>query len=126
MVFDINKEVQHRHPDALVMVRMDGLWDLATLLSVTGSYPLNDLRIYRDYMEAKDQAHRESRYLSSHYGADYAAGYPAVSTVRREWVVADGFQPGQSVRLQADHEPGRLLNTYTPTWFACGRHWKRR
>ena len=58
MVFDINKEVQRRYPDALVMVMMDGPWDLAMLLRGDRELP-TDLRIYKDYSEAKDQATRD-------------------------------------------------------------------
>lgn len=58
MVFDINKEVQRRYPDALVMVTMDGPWDLAMLLRGDRELP-TDLRIYKDYTQAKDQATRD-------------------------------------------------------------------
>jgi hypothetical protein len=58
MYFDINKEVQRRYPDALVMVMMDGPWDLAMLLRGDRELP-TDLRIYKDYTEAKDQATRD-------------------------------------------------------------------
>jgi hypothetical protein len=58
MYFDINKEVQRRYPDALAMVLMDGPWDLAMLLRGDRDLP-SDLRIYKDYTEAKDQATRD-------------------------------------------------------------------
>jgi hypothetical protein len=58
MVFDINKEVQHRYPDAIVLVMMDGPWDLAMLLRGDRDLP-TDLRVYRDYTEARDQATRD-------------------------------------------------------------------
>jgi hypothetical protein len=58
MVFDINKEVQRRYPDALVLLTMDGPWDLAMLLRGDRDLP-TDLRVYRDYTEAKDQATRD-------------------------------------------------------------------
>jgi hypothetical protein len=58
MVFDINKETQRRYPDSLVMVMMDGPWDLAMLLRGDRELP-TDLRVYRDYTEAKDQATRD-------------------------------------------------------------------
>jgi len=58
MVFDINKEVARRYPDAVVMLTMDGPWDLAMLLRGDSALP-TDLRIHRDYVEAKDQATRD-------------------------------------------------------------------
>jgi hypothetical protein len=58
MYFDINKEVQRRYPDSLAMVTLDGPWDLAMLLRGDRELP-TDLRIYRDYMEAKDQTTRD-------------------------------------------------------------------
>ncbi len=58
MVFDINKELQRRHPDALVILTFDGPWDLAMLLRGDRELPA-DLRIYRDYTEARDQATRD-------------------------------------------------------------------
>jgi hypothetical protein len=58
MVFDINKEAQRRYPDAIILVMMDGPWDLAMLLRGDRELP-TDLRIYRDYSEAKDQATRD-------------------------------------------------------------------
>lgn len=58
MYFDINKEVQRRYPDALAMVMMDGPWDLAMLLRGDRDLP-TDLRIHKDYTEAKDQATRD-------------------------------------------------------------------
>ena len=58
MVFDINKEAQHRYPDALIMLMMDGPWDLAMLLRGDRELP-KDLRIHRDYTEAKDQASKD-------------------------------------------------------------------
>jgi hypothetical protein len=58
MVFDINKEGQRRYPDAMFMLMMDGPWDLAMLLRGDHDLP-TDLRIHRDYMEAKDQATRD-------------------------------------------------------------------
>ena len=58
MVFDINKEAQRRYPDAMIMVMMDGPWDLAMLLRGDRELP-KDLRIHRDYTEAKDQATRD-------------------------------------------------------------------
>ena len=58
MVFDINKEGQRRYPDALFMLMMDGPWDLAMLLRGDHDLP-KDLRIHRDYVEAKDQATRD-------------------------------------------------------------------
>lgn len=58
MVFDIDKEVQRRYPDALVVLTIDGPWDLAMLLRGDHALP-TDLRIHRDYTEAKDQATRD-------------------------------------------------------------------
>ena len=58
MVFDINKEVQCRYPDAVVVLTLDGPWDLAMLLRGDHDLP-KDLRIHRDYTEAKDQATRD-------------------------------------------------------------------
>src|SRR4030042_1387858 len=58
MVFDINKEAQRRYPDAIILVMMDGPWALAMLLRGDRELP-TDLRIYRDYSEAKDQATRD-------------------------------------------------------------------
>jgi hypothetical protein len=58
MVFDINKEVQRRYPDAVVVLTLDGPWDLAMLLRGDHDLP-TDLRIHRDYAEAKDQATRD-------------------------------------------------------------------
>jgi uroporphyrinogen-III decarboxylase len=58
MYFDINKEVQRRYPDSLAMVTLDGPWDLAMLLRGDRELPM-DLRVYRDYTEAKDQATRD-------------------------------------------------------------------
>ncbi len=55
MVFDINKEAQRRYPDAIVLVMMDGPWDLAMLLRGDRELP-TDLRIYKDYTAARDQA----------------------------------------------------------------------
>ena len=58
MVFDINKEVQRRYPDAVVVLTLDGPWDLAMLLRGDHDLP-TDLRIHRDYAEAKDQATKD-------------------------------------------------------------------
>jgi hypothetical protein len=58
MVFDINKEAQRRYPDAIILVTMDGPWDLAMLLRGDRELP-TDLRIYKDYTEAKDQTTRD-------------------------------------------------------------------
>ena len=58
MVFDINKEVARRYPDAMTMVMMDGPWDLAMLLRGDRELPA-DLRVHKDYTEAKDQATRD-------------------------------------------------------------------
>jgi hypothetical protein len=58
MVFDINKEAQRRYPDAMILVMLDGPWDLAMLLRGDRDLP-TDMRIHRDYMEAKDQATRD-------------------------------------------------------------------
>jgi hypothetical protein len=58
MSFDINKEAQRRYPDSLFMVVADGPWDLAMLLRGDHDLP-KDLRIHRDYTEAKDQATRD-------------------------------------------------------------------
>jgi hypothetical protein len=58
MVFDINQELQRRHPDALVILSFDGPWDLAMLLRGDRALP-TDLRIYKDYTEAKDQATKD-------------------------------------------------------------------
>jgi len=58
MYFDINKEVQRRYPDALAMVMMDGPWDLAMLLRGDRELP-KDLRLHKDYSQAKDQAARD-------------------------------------------------------------------
>ena len=58
MVFDINKEVQCRYPDAVVVLTLDGPWDLAMLLRGDHDLP-TDLRIHRDYTKTKDQATRD-------------------------------------------------------------------
>jgi hypothetical protein len=58
MSFDINKEAQRRYPDSLFMLVTDGPWDLAMLLRGDRDLP-TDLRIHRDYTEAKDQATRD-------------------------------------------------------------------
>ncbi len=58
MVLDINKEAQRRYPDAMILVMMDGPWDLAMLLRGDRELP-TDLRIHRDYTKAKDQAVRD-------------------------------------------------------------------
>ncbi len=58
MVFDINREAQRRYPDAMILVMMDGPWDLAMLLRGDRELP-TDLRIHRDYTQAKDQATRD-------------------------------------------------------------------
>jgi hypothetical protein len=58
MSFDILKEAQRRYPDSLFMVVADGPWDLAMLLRGDQNLP-TDLRIHRDYTEAKDQATRD-------------------------------------------------------------------
>lgn len=58
MVFDINKEVQRRYPDSLVVLSLDGPWDLAMLLRGDRSLP-TDLRAYKDYTEATDQATKD-------------------------------------------------------------------
>ena len=58
MMFDINKEVQRRYPDSLVMLSLDGPWDLAMLLRGDRELP-QDLRAYKDFTEAKDQATRD-------------------------------------------------------------------
>jgi hypothetical protein len=58
MVFDINKELQRRYPDALVVLTFDGPWDLAMLLRGDRELPA-DMRIYRDYTQAKDQATKD-------------------------------------------------------------------
>ena len=58
MSFDINKEAQRRYPDSLFMLVADGPWDLAMLLRGDHDLP-TDLRIHRDYTEAKDQATRD-------------------------------------------------------------------
>jgi hypothetical protein len=58
MSFDINKEAQRRYPDSLFMLVTDGPWDLAMLLRGDRELP-TDMRIHRDYAEAKDQATRD-------------------------------------------------------------------
>jgi hypothetical protein len=58
MSFDINKEVQHRYPDSLCLLTLDGPWDLAMLLRGDRELP-TDMRIYKDYTEAKDQFTRD-------------------------------------------------------------------
>jgi hypothetical protein len=58
MSFDINKEAQRRYPDSFFMLVADGPWDLAMLLRGDHDLP-TDLRIHRDYTEAKDQAKRD-------------------------------------------------------------------
>jgi hypothetical protein len=58
MSFDINKEAQRRYPDSLFMLVADGPWDLAMLLRGDHDLP-TDMRIHRDYTEAKDQATRD-------------------------------------------------------------------
>jgi hypothetical protein len=58
MFFDISKEAQRRYPDSLFMVMMDGPWDLAMLLRGDHDLP-TDMRIHRDYTEAKDQATKD-------------------------------------------------------------------
>jgi hypothetical protein len=58
MSFDINKEVQRRYPDSLCLVTLDGPWDLAMLLRGDRELP-TDMRIHKDYVDAKDQATRD-------------------------------------------------------------------
>lgn len=58
MVFDISKELQRRHPDALVVLTFDGPWDLAMLLRGDRELPA-DMRIHKNYTEAKDQGTRD-------------------------------------------------------------------
>ena len=58
MVMDINKEVQNRYPDSLVIITLDGPWDLAMLLRGDRELP-SDMRAYKDYTEAKDQATKD-------------------------------------------------------------------
>jgi len=58
MYFDITKELERRHPDSMFMVIFDGPWDLAMLLRGDRELPA-DLRIHKDYTEAKDQATRD-------------------------------------------------------------------
>jgi hypothetical protein len=58
MYFDISKEVQRRYPDSLCMLSFDGPWDLAMLLRGDRELP-TDLRVHKDYTEAKDQATRD-------------------------------------------------------------------
>jgi hypothetical protein len=58
MVFDINKEAQRRYPDSPVLLMLDGPWDLAMLLRGDHDLP-TDMRIHRDYAEAKDQATKD-------------------------------------------------------------------
>ena len=58
MYFEINTEVQRRYPDSLAIVVLDGPWDLAMLLRGDKNLP-NDLRVHKDYMEAKDQATKD-------------------------------------------------------------------
>lgn len=58
MSFDINKEVQRRYPDSLCLITLDGPWDLAMLLRGDRELP-TDMRIHKDYTEAKDQATRD-------------------------------------------------------------------
>ena len=128
MVFDINKEAQRRYPDAIVLVMMDGPWDLAMLLRGDRELP-TDLRIYKDYTEAKDQATpgqdqalREPGHLSGYHGTDHATVHPVLPTGERERVVSDGLRIGRSVRLQADHEPRRLFQVCAP--LPCSRVWE--
>ena len=58
MYFDINKELQRRHPDSLFPLLFDGPWDLAMLLRGDSHLP-SDMRIHKDYVEAKDQVTRD-------------------------------------------------------------------
>jgi hypothetical protein len=58
MVFDINKEAQRRYPESPILLMLDGPWDLAMLLRGDHDLP-TDLRIHRDYTEAKDQATKD-------------------------------------------------------------------
>ncbi len=58
MYFDINKELQHRHPDSFFIIMFDGPWDLAMLLRGDRALP-TDMRIHKAYTEAKDQATRD-------------------------------------------------------------------
>jgi hypothetical protein len=58
MYFDITKELQRRHPDSMFMLIFDGPWDLAMLLRGDRYLP-TDLRIHKDYTEARDQATRD-------------------------------------------------------------------
>ena len=65
MYFDINTEVQRRYPNSLAIVVLDGPWDLAMLLR--GDNLPNDLRVHKDYMEAKDQATKDRG--QAHWGS---------------------------------------------------------
>ena len=58
MYFDITKELQRRHPDSMFMLIFDGPWDLAMLLRGDAHLPA-DLRLHKNYTEAKDQAARD-------------------------------------------------------------------
>lgn len=58
MYFDITDELVRRHPDSMFFLLFDGPWDLAMLLRGDRDLPA-DLRIHRDYSEAKDQATRD-------------------------------------------------------------------
>lgn len=58
MYFDITQELQRRHPDSMFTLIFDGPWDLAMLLRGDRELP-TDLRIHKDYVEAKDQATRD-------------------------------------------------------------------
>lgn len=58
MNFDIQREIQRRHPELLLTLNMDGPWDLAMLLRGDDKLPM-DMRLHKDYMETDDPVRRE-------------------------------------------------------------------
>lgn len=58
MNFDIQAEIQKRHPDLLLTLNMDGPWDLAMLLRGDDKLPM-DMRLHKDFMETDDPGRKE-------------------------------------------------------------------
>ena len=58
MYFDLNKEIQRRHPELFLPLTLDGPWDLAMLLRGDEKLPM-DLRLHKDYVETDDPIRKE-------------------------------------------------------------------
>lgn len=58
MNFDIHLEAQRKYTDTMINLAFDGPWDMAMLLRGDRYLPM-DLRIHKDYTEAKDPALKE-------------------------------------------------------------------